>query len=282
MRLGGPIFVESDDPEVLAKAYRELGYRAASAPSGLKPDDTEHIRAMREAYEKHDVVIAEVGVWNNLMDPDAEKRKANLEAMKEGMVLAEELGALCVVNIAGSFSTTNWAGPHINNLSQEAFELAVANAREVIDEVKPEQAKFTYEMMPFCLPDSAESYVSLIEAVDRPAFGVHMDAVNVINGTDRYMNITAVIRECFQKLGPHVVSCHLKDIKMDERALTVRLDEVLPGTGVFDIATYLREIVRLPHQPPVLLEHLKSAEEYDQARAHVMAVAKQVGVDFEK
>lgn len=282
MRLGGPVFVESDDPEVTAKAYRELGYRAASAPWGLKPDETSRIKAVREAYAKHDVVIAEVGVWNNLLDPDPDKRKANLEAMKEGMALAEELGALCAVNIAGSFNTTNWAGPHIDNLSQAAFDMVVANAREVIDEVKPKQAKFTYEMMPFCLPDSTDSYVRLIEAIDREEFGVHMDGVNLINGTDRYVNITAVIKECFEKLGRHVVSCHLKDIDMDGSKLTVHLDEVLPGTGVFDIATYLSEIARLPQQPPVLLEHLKTAQEYDQARAHVMAVAKQVGIDFEK
>jgi hypothetical protein len=32
MRLGGPIFVKSDDPAVLAKAHRDLGYRAAYAP----------------------------------------------------------------------------------------------------------------------------------------------------------------------------------------------------------------------------------------------------------
>ena len=33
--------------------------------------------------------------------------------------------------------------------------------------------------------------------------------------------------------------------------------------------------------PPVLLEHLQTAEEYDRARAHVMSVAQQAGVDLE-
>jgi sugar phosphate isomerase/epimerase len=276
------VFVDSDDPEVVAKAHRKLGYRAASAPWGLTLQETDRIKAIREAYAKHDVVIAEVGVWNNLMDPDEGKRKANVEAMKEGLELAEELGALCLVNIGGSFSEVNWAGPHLKNLSDEAFDLAVSNAREIIDAVKPKRTKLTYEMMPFCLPDSTDAYVRLIEAVERPEFAVHMDAVNVINGTDRYFDITAVVEECFQKLGSHVVSCHLKDIKMDERQLTVHLDEVLAGTGAFDIATYLTEIAKLPNQPPALLEHLQGPEEYDRARAHVMEVAKTVGVDFEK
>ncbi len=281
MRLGGQVFVGSDDPEELAKAHRELGYRAAFCPP-VSLDDGDRVRAIREAYAKHDVMIAEVGVWNNLMDPDERKRKANIEAMKKGLALAEGVGAQCVVNIGGSFGLDNWAGAHLDNLSQEAFDLAVGTAKEIIDAVKPKEAKLTYEMMPFCIPDSTDSYVRLIEAIDRSAFGVHMDAVNVINGTDRYFNITAVIEECFEKLGPSVASCHLKDIRMDGDALTVHLDEVLVGTGAFDLRTYLLEIQKLPQQPPVLLEHLPTAEEYDRAREYILGLASEIGVDFEK
>jgi len=232
MRLGAQVFVDSDDPEELAKAHRALGYRAAFCPE-VSPGDGERIRAIREAFAKHDVVIAEVGVWNNLMDPDEGKRKANLTAMKEGLALAEEVGALCLVNIAGSFSPTNWAGPHLDNLSREAFDLAVANAQEIVDAVKPKHAKLTYEMMPFCVPDSADSYLRLMEAVDRPGFGVHLDVVNTINGVDRYFDTTGVIKECFEKLGAGITSCHLKDIRLGED-LTVHLDEVIVGEGAFD------------------------------------------------
>jgi len=280
MRLGAHVFADSDDPREIAKAHRALGYRTGFCPE-VALDDADRIRAITEAFAEQDVVIAEVGVWNNLMDPDEGKRAANLEAMKQGLALADEVGALCVVNIAGSFNPTNWAGPHRDNLSRQAFDLAVENARAVIDHVKPKRAKFTYEMMPFCIPDSADSYAQLIEAVDRPAFAVHLDIVNVINSPYRYFDSSAVIEDCFEKLGAHTVSCHLKDTKLDEQALTVHLDEVLPGTGDFDIAAYLREISRLPHQPPVLIEHLKTAEEYDQARAHVLKVAEQIGVHFD-
>lgn len=280
MRLGAHISIDSDNPEEMAKTYRARGYRAASCPH-VTLDDTGRIRAITEAFAKHDVLIAEVGVWNNLMEPDESKRKANLDAMKRGLALADEVGALCAVNIAGSFNPSNWAGPHPDNLTQKAFDLAVENARAIIADVKPKRAKFTYEMMPFCVPDSADSYARLIQAVDRPAFAVHLDIVNVINSPERYYNNTAVIEECFEKLGEHTVSCHLKDMKLDEQALTLHLDEVLPGTGDFDIAAYLKEIARLPQQPPVLIEHLKTTEQYDQAHAHVLEVARKIGVRFE-
>ncbi len=74
--------------------------------------------------------------------------------------MADEIGALCCVDIAGSFSAESWFGPHPDNLSQKHFDESVENARKIIDAVKPKRAKFSYEMMGWALPDSADSYRS--------------------------------------------------------------------------------------------------------------------------
>ena len=102
----------------MALAHRTLGYRAAYCP-GVALKDTDRIRALSEAFAKHDVVIAEVGRWCNLLEADPEKRRQNLETVTEGLALAEAIGALCCVDIAGSFSKTSWFGPHPDNLSQK-------------------------------------------------------------------------------------------------------------------------------------------------------------------
>ncbi len=281
MRLGGPVFVDSDDPDLIALAHRELGYKAAFTPKGVRAGDSGRIKAVREAFAKHDVVIAETGVWNNLMDPDETKRKENLQAVTAGLALADELGARCCVNIAGGFNAAFWAGPNIGNFSAAAFDFAVENARIIIDAVKPKTARFTYEMMPHMLPDGGDRYLRLIEAVDRPAFGVHLDLVNAINSPDRAYDTTSVIEECIAKLGPHVVSCHLKDITLEDD-ITVRFREVPLGKGIFDVGAYLKGIARLPQQPPVMLEHLPTPAEYDAARAYAMKVAADLGIAFEK
>jgi hypothetical protein len=78
MRLGGPIFVKSDDPAVLAKAHRDLGYRAAYAPSDLSLNDKDRIAGLVKEFARQDVVIAEVGAWKNMLDPDPVKRKDNV------------------------------------------------------------------------------------------------------------------------------------------------------------------------------------------------------------
>src|SRR5512136_439649 len=91
IRLGGPSFANTEDPEALALAHRKLGYRAAYCP-GVALKDTERIRALSEAFAKHNVVIAEVGRWCNLLEADAEKRRKNLEAVTDGLALAEAIG----------------------------------------------------------------------------------------------------------------------------------------------------------------------------------------------
>jgi len=211
VRLGAPIFEKADDPEALALAHRKLQYGAAYCPN-VKTTDTDMIKAYADAFARHDVVIAEVGRWCNMMEADADKRKVNMDNVTDGLALAESIGARCCVNIAGSFNTESWFGPHPKNLTQEFFDAAVENARKVIDAVNPKRAKFAYEMMGWSYPDSAESYLKLIKAIDREGFGVHLDPCNAINSPERYYRNAELLNECFDKLGPYIVSCHAKDL----------------------------------------------------------------------
>ena len=138
------------------------------------------------------MVIAEVGAWVNMLDPDAEKRRANLRYVIDRMALAEAVGARCCVDIAGSYDPKVWYGPDPKNLSQEFFDATVENCRHVIDEMKPKRTRFTIEMMGWNMPDGPDSYLKLIRAVDRPAFGVHMDVCNGINSPTRFYRNSGV------------------------------------------------------------------------------------------
>jgi len=277
MRLGAELDTHSDDPEAIARAYVDAGYSAAVCPP-LSLDQPERIRALREAFARRDVMLAEVGVWNNMLDPDPAQRAANVEANIRALALADELDARCCVNIAGSFNPTHWDGPHPRNLSEEAFELTVQNVRQIIDTVKPKRAFYSLETMPWVIPDSADSYLRLIEAIDRPMFGVHLDPVNLINCPVRYYDNAGLLRECFIKLGPWIISCHGKDILMRDQ-LTVHLDEVRPGLGALNYKVFLQELSRLPGDLPLILEHL-APDEYPLAREYVVGVAAQIGLSF--
>lgn len=278
LRLGGPAFAKTEDPEELARLHRQLGYRAALCPK-VALTDRARIAALAEAFARHDVIVAEVGRWVNLLDADPEKRSKNLQTVTEGLALAEEIGARCCVDIVGSFNPTSWFGPHPDNLSPKFFEAAVENARKIIDAVQPRRAKFCYEMMGWALPDTPAAYLKLIRAVDRPGFGVHLDPCNAVNSPEKFYRNTDLINECFDQLGPWIVSCHAKDLTWDIE-MNVHFREVGPGLGSLDFATYLRRLARLPQEAPLILEHLPNAGEYAKAREHLFATARQEGLSF--
>ncbi|MHB8900273.1 MAG: sugar phosphate isomerase/epimerase family protein [Thermoguttaceae bacterium] len=276
IRLGAPIFEHPADPAELALVHRKLGYRAAYCPN-VALDDNDRIRDIREAFAKHDVVIAEVGRWCNLLDPDEVKRKENLAKVTDGLALAEEIGARCCVDIAGSRNAEIWYGPHPDNLSPDFLDAVVDNARTIIDAVKPKHARLAYEMMGWALPDSPDSYLAIIKAVDRDAFGVHLDPCNLVNSPARFYRNTDLLNECFDKLGPWIVSCHAKDIAWDVE-MQIHFREVVLGEGSLDYRTFLTRLAALPGDVPLMIEHLKNAEEYAQSRQYLLQIATDAGV----
>ena len=57
VRLGGPIFLKSEDPAELAREHRRLGYSAAYCPPA-KAEDTAHVSAIEKAFAAENVVLA--------------------------------------------------------------------------------------------------------------------------------------------------------------------------------------------------------------------------------
>jgi sugar phosphate isomerase/epimerase len=278
VRLGGPIFLNSDDPRELAREHRRLGYSAAYCPAA-KPGETDRIRAIGDAFAAENVVIAEVGAWKNMLDPDAALRRANVAYVTERLALADAVGARCCVDIAGSFNPKFWYGMHPGNLTEEFFDATVQNCRQVIDAVKPKRTRFTIEMMPWSIPDGPDSYVALIKAVDRRSFAVHLDVCNAVNSPTLFYNNKALIEACFRKLGPWIASCHAKDLAWVPE-YNVHFAEVIPGRGQIDYRAYLLELSKLAVDAPLMLEHLKNAAEYDEGRAYIQRVAAVAGVGF--
>jgi sugar phosphate isomerase/epimerase len=278
IRLGGPIFLKSDDPRELAREHRRLGYSAAYCPAA-KVEDTARIKAIENGFAAENVVIAEVGAWVNMLDPDSDKRKNNLNYVIERMALAEAVGARCCVDYAGSFNPKIPWGPDPGNLSDSFFDGTVENCRKIIDAIKPRRTCFSIEMMGWNLPDSPDQYLRLIKAVDRERFAVHMDVCNGINSPRKFYGNAKFIGECFSKLGRWIVSCHAKDLQWVPE-LNVHFLEVVPGRGSVDYRAYLRQLANLRVDAPLMLEHLKTPEEYDEGRAYIMKVGREEGLIF--
>ena len=275
MRLGSPLPRTWDSAEGWVAALRDGGFRSAYWPLGDDARDDE-IAAYANAAAEADIVIAEVGAWSNPISPDEATRAAAVERSKRQLALADRVGARCCVNLAGTRSET-WDGPHPDNLGADTFALIVDSVRDIIDAVRPQRTFYSLEPMPWSPPDSPDSYLELLRAVDRPRLAVHLDPVNMINTPAKLYDNAGFLRECFAKLGPYIRSCHAKDIRLGDE-LTVHLDEVRPGLGVLDFRVLLTEMDRLEPDTPILVEHLRSDAEYAAAVAHIRAVAAELGL----
>ena len=275
MRLGGPVFEKCATSDQWIEALNRLGYSAAYCPVDVRAEE-ETILSYAKAAAQADIVIAEVGAWSNPMSPDDDTRTEAIAHCEQQLALADLIGANCCVNIAGSCGT-QWDGPDPKNLTQETFDRIVETVRGIIDAVKPTRTYYTLETMPWMYPDSPGSYLRLIKAIDRDRFAAHLDPANLLCSPQRYYNNGALIRECFAALGPYIKSSHGKDILLQNK-MTTHLDEVRPGLGEMDYVTYLRGLEALGPDTPLMLEHLSSAEEYQQAADYVRAMAKEAGV----
>ena len=276
IRLGGPVPGNFTDPVTWVRAVKNLGYSAVYCP--LQPGaSSEMIRSFREEAKINNLIIAEVGAWSNTLDPDETARKNAIQKNIEALQLADEIGAICCVNISGARGKI-WDGPYPENYAEETFGLIVDTVRKIIDAVKPSSAFYTLEPMPYMLPDSPRSCLDLVKAIERKQCGVHLDPVNMISSPQIYFNNGRFLRECFSILGPHIKSIHAKDILLVPE-LTVHLEERRPGTGGLDYPVFLQEASRLK-DVPFMLEHLNSQEDYRLAAEFVRDAGKKAGIPF--
>jgi len=275
MRLGGPIARDYATPEEWIASLSAAGYSAAYCPVGPDAGDDD-IAAYVQAARDAGVVIAEVGAWSNPLSADPDQRAKAIETNCKALALADSLGANCCVNITGSRGG-KWDGHHPANLTDETFGMIVRTVRSFIDEVSPTRTFYTLETMPWMFPDSTDSYLRLIEAIDRERFAVHFDPVNLICSPQRYYANAELIRDFVQRLGAMIKSCHLKDIVMDQQ-LTTHLDEARPGAGNLDYPALLTALDTLDPDLPVMLEHLPSQDEYTAAAEFLRTAASKAGV----
>ncbi|MEK0313326.1 sugar phosphate isomerase/epimerase family protein [Cohnella sp. 56] len=275
MRLGSQLFGDTSTPEAWANEVLRGGYRSAICPNldGMSEDI---VRAYMRAAEVNDITISEVGAWSNPISTDEAVRREALALCKRRLALADTVGARCCVNIAGSRGE-QWDGPHPDNFSDDTFALIVDTVREIIDAVRPTRTFFALETMPWVYPDSADTYLALLQAIDRPAFAVHFDPVNMISSPRIFYKNGDMIRDFFAKLGPYIRNCHAKDIAIASK-LTVHLDEVVPGRGALDYRTFLRELNKLDPDTSLIIEHLHSPDEGEEAARYIRSVAGELNI----
>ncbi len=272
MILGTSSPLQHNSPEEWAKKHIDLGLGCVNFPVNYTAGKETYM-AYKNAADKAGLVIAEVGVWKNTLAADMAERKKNIDYAVEQLKMADEIGTKCCVNVAGTPHGSRWDGGYRENFSGKTWGETVEMIQEIIDRAKPKTAKYSIESMPWMVPSSPDEYLKLMHDVNRSEFGAHLDIVNMITSPRRYFFNDDFLRECFEKLGGQIISCHLKDIRLKEE-YTFQLEECACGKGSLDLALYLELATR--HNPvmPMIIEHLDTDEEYLESVKYVQGFIK--------
>lgn len=282
MRLGAYVFGYKN-PEEWAQIHLNKDYGAAYWPFNeidYTADDAT-IQGYVDAAARHGLIIAEVGAWRNLFDANPKRREENMAYCIGQLQLADRVKAKCCVNITGSLHPTLWDGAHPENTSDRMFGQVVESIQHIIDTVKPRNTFYTVEPMPWMFPYDVDSLHRLIKAVNRSAFGVHVDMCNMVNSFEKVYATGELTRIFFREFAPLIKSVHAKDTVIGKN-LTMCIHEAIPGQGIFDYEALLTECARLDADLPVLAEHLNNESEYDQATDYIKRKAEELGLEFLK
>ena len=270
MRPGIQFVLPHSSPEQWAEDIAQLGFRAATFPVDYKAP-VSLVDAYVKAAKERDILIAEVGVWANPFSTDEKEAARAREASVEDLRLADYIGARCCVNISGAFGPV-WDFCYAENFTEDAYRKNLDWIRTLLDTARPQNTCYTLESMPWMLPKSPEETLRILRDVDDPHFKAHVDICNFVSDAEKFVHADELIDRCFDLLGGEIVSCHLKDIVLEQLS-TVHITEVLPGRGKMNLRHYLSRIDALGDADmPVMIEHLPDRRSYELALAHVKSI----------
>ena len=276
LRLGGSVVLPYSNKEEWLGFVKDLNYSTIIYPFSNNTISDAEAAEFKKLLKDNNLTLGEVGVWNNPMNPDKSKKTKAVDICKQRLKIADMLNANCCVNISGAKGPI-WDGLYKDNYSKGSYEELVETIQDIIDDVKPSSTFYTIECMPWMVPDSPQQYLKLIEDVNRSAFGVHLDYVNMINCPRRYAHRDEFIEECFDLLGEHIKSVHIKDIRL-LKGFPINLEECSPGEGDINLEQVLYLCSMLKTEVTLFVEHMNTYEEYKNAVSYLRELAEKRNV----
>ena len=280
MRLGGWYGAGSiDELQSLCEKLDAHGLSAIGAP-GLDAKSDDECAAFGEAATSLGIVIGETGMWRNLMTDDADLRRERVKLARTMLAKADIMGCHCVVSLVGTKDPSDHPlapHPHMHT------EAAKAEFREIVlrilDGLDLKRTRYVIEPWHNAFFYQPEDIRQFIDSVGHPAFGLHLDQMNMVS-QESFYDTAGLIDRTFGLLADKVASVHLKDIRCDYGHMFLKWDEVDIGDGVMDYDTYLRRLAQLPPDTPCFCEHMPEEADYVRNFARLHERAARAGTRF--
>ena len=224
----------------LAKAVADMDSRYGRFSPGLA-------NYCRQSFAAHNIQIAVLGCYINLVHPDPTERQNSLDRFKEHLRYAREFGCSIVGTETGSLNAD--FSYHPDNDSEPAFRTMVESVAQLVAEAEKFGVFVGIEGVTSHTVTTPAKMKRLLTELPSPNLQVIFDPVNLLSPAN-YLEQDRIIQESFDRFGDKIVAIHAKDYRVENGAMVM----VPIGQGLFNHQLLLKILKDYKPYINVLLE----------------------------
>ena len=283
MRLGmSGCFLPNDmndlTPE-MCRRVRELGFTGIF--TRFRANDP-HTTPKHQARRIKDLLADEglrifqaTGYWQNMITPDEVVRSESVRTIQAALQLAGWMGARGIDTGPGSMNPDGPWFPHPDNWTVTARRQLVKTLKACASAAENAGVFLSLESHQLVTLSTPEIAKEVLDEVNSPWVRCDYDSANWIT-LDTVYDTGSALNHHFDVLGEHIVSCHAKDIWIENR-LTLHLQDGCPGKGLVDFKTLFKRMEALSPDLPVISEG-NSTEDLPAVSRLFHNTAKELGI----
>ncbi len=252
----------------MCKHVREMGYSGIFTRfRSNNPHTTPRHQAdrVRQLLADENLRLFQVtGYWQNLVTTDETARSEAVRTVQAALKLAGWLGARGIDTGPGSMNPDGPWFPHKDNWTETSRRQLVKSLKECASAAEDAGVYLSLEGHQLVTLQSAEVTAEVLDEVNSAWVTSDYDSANWIT-RETVFDTGAAVKHHFEVLGKHIISCHAKDIWIENK-LALHLQDGCPGKGLMDFHTLFRQIEALSPDYPVIVEGATSEEMPEVAR----------------
>jgi len=239
-------------------------------------------KKIRYAFRNNNLPISCISSYVNIVHPDPDQRKENIDRLKKTISIARELGSPYVISETGTFnSESDWVHDP-KNKTEEGYEICRDIIADICDFAAKHDAEFLIETYVNNVIGSVEETLRLFAEINSPQLGLLMDPTNYFE-SHNIDNMDYELNKIFDALSSKIRIGHAKDVKRAESGASEKhadidaadshtlrgvgeMDLPAPGLGSLNYDLYLKRLHKDHPNIPIIIEHL---DEPDVPRAKI-------------
>jgi len=225
--------------------------------------DWDKARRITSTLTKHNLKVAGLFGYYNVVDPDLARRQRGEQRMQMLIENWKQFGCPIISTETGTFNEKSEWEESPENATEKGYEACRAALAKLVQAAKKTGAVISIETYWKNVINSIARTQRVLK--DVPGLKLVMDPCNYYRKED-LSRMDPMLEEMFRLLGKQVVLAHAKDVI----ASADGTDLPAAGKGVLDYPLYLRLLAGLNRELALIIEHL-TLEDVPRARDYVLS-----------